>query len=137
MTKLVITKEIEQDIDRLYLVQPDHADAAEVLLELLYEELDLLDFLHRPNTYPLHTPSFEVKIFRDAKDDGYNIYTLKFKDLNGYQVVGYRIFLGFNAQHDIYYALALTERAFAYDTDHPAYGDLCNRYEQCRIPKIA
>lgn len=136
MTKLVVTKEIEEEIDLLYEVQPDFADAVEVLLESLYEDLDLLECLHSPDTYPFHTPFFEVKIFIEARDNGYNIYFLKFKDLHDHGIIGYRIFLGFNAQRDIYYALALTGRSYAYDTSHPAYRDLCNRYEQYGIPKI-
>ena len=137
MTKLVVTKEIEEEIDRLYEVQPDLADAVEVLLESLYEDLDLLERLHSPDTYPLHTPFFEVKIFIEARDNGYNIYFLKFKDLDNHGIIGYRIFLGFNAQRDIYYALALTDRDHAYDTSHHAYRNLCARYEQYRIPKIS
>lgn len=136
MTKLVVTKEIENEIDLLYEVQPDFADAVEILLESLYEDLDLLERLHSPDTYPLHTPFFEVKIFIEARDNGYNIYFLKFKDLDGHGVIGYRIFLGFNAQRDIYYALALTNRKHAYDTSQPAYRYLCHRYEQYGIPKI-
>jgi hypothetical protein len=135
MTKLVITKDIEDDIDLLYETQPEVADVVEVLLESLYDDLDLLQSLHTPTTYPLHTPFFEVKIFAEALSNGYNIYFLKFKDLHDHAIIGYRLFLGFNAQRDIYYALALTDRAIAYDTHHPAYGDLCRRYDQCRIPK--
>lgn len=137
MIKLVVTKEIEDEIDLLYEVQPDFADAVEVLLESLYEDLDLLERLHSPDTYPLHTPFFEVKIFIEARNNGYNIYFLKFKDLDGHGIIKYRIFLGFNAQRDIYYALALTDRNHAYDTSHSAYRDLCTRYEQYRIPKIS
>ncbi|MDB5937937.1 MAG: hypothetical protein JWP77_301 [Polaromonas sp.] len=136
MTKLVVTKEIESEIDLLYESHPDFADAVEVLLESLYEDLDLLERLHTPTTYPFHAPFFEVKIFIEASGKGYNIYSLKFKDLHGHSNIGYRIFLGFNAQRDIYYALALTHRSYAYDTNHPAYRDLCHRYEQYRIPKI-
>ncbi|MBK6998889.1 MAG: hypothetical protein IPH35_02560 [Rhodoferax sp.] len=136
MAKLVVTKEIEDEIDLLYEVQPDFADAIEVLLESLYEDLDLLERLHSPDTYPLHTPFFEVKIFTEARGDGYNMYLLKFKDLEGHRIIGYRLFLGFNAQRDIYYALALTNRNHAYDTNHPAYRDLCHRYERYGIPRI-
>lgn len=136
MPRLVLTKEVEDEIDLLYETAPDFADAAEILLESLYEDIELVGRLHSPNTYPFHTPVFEVKLFAEAQQDGYNIYLLKFKDLNGYRV-DHRIFLGFNAQRDIYYALALTDRDYSYDTSHQAYRDLCNRYEQYRIPKIS
>lgn len=135
MTKLVITMEVEVDIDALYPVQPDVADAAEVLLKNLYENLDLLGHLHEPSTYPLQTPVFEVKLFVEAQKAGYNIYSLKFQDLNGF-LADHRMFLGFNAQHDIYYALALTHRSIAYDTSHAAFGQMLARYEQRAIPKI-
>lgn len=136
MTRLRITKEIEDEIDALYLVQPDVADAAEVLLRNLYENLDLLGHLHEPSTYPLHTPVFEVKLFVEAQQSGYNIYSLKFKDLNGF-LADHRMFLGFDAQHDIYYALALTHRSIAYDTNHDSYRQMLARYEQRAIPKIS
>lgn len=136
MTKLVVTREIEEELDVLYGVQPDLADAAEVLLENLYDNLDLLGRLHVPSTHPLHTPIFEVKLFVEAHQGAYNIYILKFADLDGYPA-DHRIFLGFNAQRDIYYALAITHRAHAYDTSHPAYRQLLNRYEQYAIPKFA
>lgn len=137
MTRLVITDEYEADVDRLYLTDANAADAVEILLQLLYEDLDLLGSLHNPDTYPFETPAFEVKNFIYAQQHGYLIFTLKFKDLNGFKVVSYRLFLGFNAQQDFYYALALTDRAFAYDPNHHAYGDLCNRYDKYRIPKIS
>lgn len=135
MTKLVITREVEVDIDALYPVQPDVADAAEMLLKNLYENLDLLLHLHEPSSYPLQTPVFEVKLFVEAQKAGYNIYSLKFQELNGF-LADHRMFLGFNAQHDIYYALALTHRSIAYDTNHAAFGQMLARYEQRAIPKI-
>lgn len=135
MSRLIIALEVEIEIDALYPLQPDVADSAEVLLRNLYENLDLLGHLHEPSTYPLQTPVFEVKIFIEAHKAGYNIYSLKFQDLNGYPA-DHRMFLGFNAQHDIYYALALTHRSIAYDTSHAAFRQMLYRYEQRAIPKI-
>lgn len=135
MTTLIVTIEIEKEIDLLYAEQPDVADDIEILLENLFYDSDLLEQLHKPSTYHFHTPVFEVKIFTQAIKDSFNIYILKFQDLNGY-LVNYRIFLGFNAQRDTYYALALTHRSYSYDTNHEAYRDLCYRYEQYGIPKI-
>lgn len=136
MTSLVVTKAIEDEIDLLDATQPDLVDAAELLLESLYENLDLLERLHVPSTHPLHTPVFEVKQFAEALELGYNIYILKFQNLNGY-LTDHRIFLGFNAQRDIYYALAITDRDHSYDTSHASFGSLVTRYEQYRIPKVA
>lgn len=136
MTILVVTKEIEDELDELDRTQPDLVDAAELLLENLYENLDLLGRLHVPGTYPLHTPVFEVKLFKEAQQHKCNIYLLKFQELDDY-LANHRIFLGFNAQRDIYYALAITHREHAYDTNHAAFRGLCNRYDQYRIPKIA
>lgn len=135
MTKLVVTKEIEGELDELDHAQPDLVDAAELLLENLYENLDLLGRLHVPNTYPLSTPIFEVKLFEEAQRRNYNIYLLKFNRLDEY-LADHRIFLGFNAQRDIYYALAITHRFHAYDPNHPSFGSLCNRYDQYKIPQI-
>ena len=136
MTRLLVTKEIENELDALDGTQPDLVDAAELLLESLYENLDLLGRLHAPSTYPLHTPVFEVKLFEEAQELKYNLYLLKFQNLDDY-LATHRIFLGFNAQRDIYYALAITDRSHAYDTSHDVFRDLCNRYDKYRIPKIA
>jgi hypothetical protein len=84
MVKLVVTKEYEDELDVLDRTQPDLVDAAELLVESLYEHSVLLDHLHDPSTYPLHTPVFEVKRFEEAMRLGYNVFILKFKDLDGF-----------------------------------------------------
>lgn len=132
---IIVTKYLEDELDALDETDPDAVDAAEVLLEELYDNRHLLGKLHSPNSYPLHTPAFEIKYFEIAFQAGYRIYVLKFKDLNN-RLPPYRIFLGYNTEADRYYALAITHRQHCYAPTHPAYGDLLNRYEQCRIPCI-
>ena len=136
MTTLIVTKELEDELDVLQDEQPNLSDAAWLLLTALYENKDLLDHLHVPSTHPFHSPVFEVKLFSEAHQDGFNIYILKFKDLNDIPK-DHRIFLGFNAQRDIYYGLAITDREYSYLTEHWAYRDLLARYEKCQIPKYA
>lgn len=132
----MMTDEIEAELDALAESDPDVADAAELLLEILYENRDLLARLHQPNTYPLCTPIFEVKRFIEAQRAGYNIYILKFQDLVNYKPTNYRVFLGFHAQKDIYYALAITNRSHSYNSNGSSYRSLCDRYERYNIPKI-
>ena len=133
MTQIVITKEFEDELDVLDSTQPDVVDAAELLIENLYDDKDLLEVLYKPQVHHFETPVFEVKGFVAAQQLGYNIYTLKFKDLEGFQT-DHRIFLGFHAQKDIFYVLAITPRSYCYDTKHTAFSDLVARYQQCSIP---
>ena len=135
MVKLVVTKEFEDELDLLDPTQPNLVDAAEQLVISLYEDLELLDHLHVPSTYPLHTPVFEVKRFEEATKLGYNVFILKFKDLDDFPT-DHRIFLGFNAQLDIFYVLAITDRDYSYDANHPSFRDLGTRYDKYRLPRI-
>lgn len=136
MPRIVVTQDFDDDMDALDGTQPDLVDAAEVLLESLYENRDLLERLHQPTTYPLHTPAFEVKRFAMAQKTGYNIFILKFQDLDGF-ATNHRILIGYHAQRDTYYVLAITDRDYSYDHHHDAYGNLLHRYEKCGIPKYA
>lgn len=136
MPRIVVTQDFDDEMDALDGTQPDVVDAAELLLESLDENRDLLERLHQPTTYPLHTPAFEVKRFGMAQKAGYNIFILKFQDLDGF-ATNHRILLGYHAQRDTYYVLAITDRDYSYDHHHDAYGNLLNRYEKCGIPKYA
>lgn len=136
MPRIVVTQDFDDEMDALDSTQPDVVDAAELLLESLDENRDLLERLHQPNTYPLHTPVFEVKRFGTAQKAGYNIFILKFQDLGGH-LADHRILLGFHAQRDTFYALAITDRDYSYDHHHDAYRNLLHRYEKCGIPKYA
>ena len=135
MVRLVVTKEYEDELDVLDRIQPDLVDAAELLVESLYEDPVLLDHLHDPSSYPLHTPVFEIKRFEEAMRLGYNVFILKFKNLDGFPI-DHRIFLGFNPQSDIFYVLAITDRDYSYDTNHPSFRDLGTRYDKYRLPQI-
>lgn len=135
MVRLVVAKEFDDELNTLAQTHPDLVDAADLLLESLHEDSELLDHLHVPSTYPLHTPVFEVKRFEKAMQLGYNVFILKFKDLDEFPT-DHRIFLGFNAQRDIFYVLAITDRDYSYDTNHPSFRDLGDRYDNCRIPRI-
>lgn len=136
MPRIVVTQDFDDEMDALDSTQPDVVDAAELLLESLYENRDLLERLLPPATHPLHTPAFEVKRFGTAQKAGYNIFILKFQDLDGH-LADHRILLGYHGQRDTYYALAITDRDYSYDHHHDAYRNLLHRYEKCGIPKYA
>lgn len=133
MYRLVITSEVQNEIAALVTTDLDVAATANVLLQTLAEDPDVLEDLCVPLNYHYYTPSFEVKKFAEAFKAGYNIFILKFLDDDG-SLPTYRILIGFHAQKRSYYALALTHRSVSYATNHDAYRNLLARYEQCGIP---
>ncbi len=137
MPRLVVTKYFEEDLNALEVTgQPadlEAVDAADVLVEELAGNLGVLESLFQPGLRPDHDPLFEVKRFEEAWNKGLNILIIKYWDFLG-SLADYRIFVGYNAQKETYYVLAITHRAVAYDTGHTSFGRLLVRYESCHIP---
>lgn len=133
MYRLVITSEVKNEIAALVATDLEAAATANVLLQALAEDPDVLENLCIPDNHYYYNPAFEVKRFVEASRAGYNIFILKFLDADD-SLQTYRILIGFNAQKRSYYALALTHRSISYTTNHDAYRNLLARYEQCGIP---
>ena len=131
---LVLTPEVEREIDALARTDRDAAAAAILLLESLQDDPEQLEYLCVPGNHYRYCPPFEVKKFQEAQQRGYNIFILKFRD-DGGALPPCRILVGFHAQRSIYYALALTPRDIAYRPGDNAFRDLLARYEQCGIPR--
>jgi len=130
---LIVTKEAQDEIAELERTDIDAAAAAQILVQELADDQDALEYLCVPGNHWSFAPPFEVKTFQLAILLGYNIFILKYRDAMG-ALPGHRILVGFAAQRNTYYVLAITSRDFAYDKTHHAFWELRRRYEQCDIP---
>lgn len=137
MARLIVTHAFEGDLDALEAAGTaahlDAVDAAVVLLEELAGNLSVLSNLFRPGMRHDHDPLFEVKRFEQAWRNGFNVLILKYRDTFG-SLADDRIFVGYHAQKEIFYVLAITHRAIAYDVGVDAYNALLVRYQSCNIP---
>lgn len=134
MYSLVVTPEIQNEIEALKKSDIDAAATALILLDELAGDQWMLEGLcTRGNHFQYHPP-FEAYAFELAKKHGYNIYILKFRDDDDGSLPGYRLLVGFHAQRSTYYALALAPRAEAYADGSDAYRTLRARYEHYGIP---
>jgi hypothetical protein len=137
MAILVIAKDLEDDLDLLFVSEPEEASAADLLLELLYENDGILTSVHPPETVYQYTPTFEFKAFKEAQDLGLNVYILKYWDPEHGHLCKHRILVGHNPQRDRYYALTISDRADAYIIESADFQELIRRYELCNIPYIS
>ena len=130
---LIVTKEVQNEIEALKKTNFDAAIAALLLLEALADDQDELEYLCTPGNRFQYTPGFEVKNFVLAQKQGFNINILKFCDEDGAQP-RHRILVGFHAQRNTYYALAVTHRNVSYDQNSDEYRILRDRYNDYGIP---
>lgn len=121
------------DIASLAKVDKEAAAAAALLIQELRNDPLELEDLCIPGYRYSYQPAFECKRFAEAQRLGYNIYILKFRNLDDTQP-GYRILIGYHAQKGNYYVLQVPDRGFAYNTRSSSFRELCDRYEDCAIP---
>ena len=133
MHALIVTRPAMADIAAIALVNKEAAAAAALLIQELRNDPVELEDLCVPGNRYTYKPAFECKHFAEAQRLGYNIYILKFRNLDDTQP-GYRILIGYHAQKSNYYALQFPDSNFAYNTSSPSFRELCNRYEDCGIP---
>lgn len=133
MPRLIVTQEIQDEIEALKLRDIDAAAAAVLLLQELASDQAMLEDLCVEKNHYFFTPPFEVKVFQVARKIGLNIYILKYRDLDG-SLPSYRVLVGFDAQRSTYYALALTDRNTSSDHSSPAFRELRARYDKYSIP---
>ncbi len=133
MTGFILLQEACDEIDALY--EADEAAAAmfDVLLEVLADDPEMLARLCLPNNHYTYTPPFEVKRYMDMQRRGKNIFTLKVRNEQG-ALLPYRMLIGYHAQIDTYYVLAVLHREIAYVTTDPIFTHVMARYEQAGIP---
>jgi hypothetical protein len=137
MAIFVIAKDLEDDLERLFDSSPEEASAADMLLELLYENENILTNVHPPETVHQYTPTFEFKPFQEAQNQGLNVYILKYWDPEHGHLCKHRIFVGHNPERSRYYALTIADRPNAYILESVAFQELVRRYEFCKIPFIS
>lgn len=136
MHALIITRQAAQEIAALAQTDKKTAAAAALLIQELCNDPVELENLCVPDNHYLYRPAFESKRFVQAQKMGYNIFILKFRNLDGSQP-GYRILVGYHAQKSIYYVLQVPHRNFEYNTSSTEFRELCRRYDECGIPHYA
>ena len=136
MPAFVVTAELDADLDLLFQTEPDEVSAAELLLELLYEDESILDSVRPPQTVHQHIPTFEFKLFETAHQHGLNVYILKYWDPEYGHLCKHRILVGYHPQRDTYYALTAPERGLAYHVGSAEFAELVRRYELYGIPTL-
>lgn len=133
MIGFVPLPEAFDELDRLYDIDEAAAALIDVLFEKLDGDADMLDRLCQPNNHYTYTPPFEIKRYAEMQRRGKNIYTLKVRDDQG-ALLPYRVLIGYHAQINTYYVLAVIQREIAYDTTDPVFRIVLERYGQCGIP---
>ncbi len=133
MPQILLCKEADDELDELYDTDEDAAAMFDLLIEELSQDQRMLDRLCVPANHYKYAPPFDVGLFIEARKLGKNIYRVKVRRDDG-SLVPWRMFLGFHAQKDTYYVLAVTDREFSYDTNHPSFRSMLDRYDQAGIP---
>lgn len=133
MIDLQLCKEAEDELDDLWNSDESAAATFEALLETLWEDTDLLEYLCVPNLHYTTAPPFEVKRYEEMQRRGYNIFTVKVQTDDG-RWPPYRALIGFNAQTSTYYVLAVAHREISYERNDPLFTDVIQRYERAGIP---
>lgn len=133
MSDLILLPEAVAELDALYETDEDAAALIDVLLESLWDDSDTLELLCRPRNHFTHEPPFECKRYGAMQSIGKNIYTIKVRDLAG-ALLPYRVLIGFHAQIDAYYVLAIANRKNAYDTNDQLFQTVLERYGRAGIP---
>jgi len=121
------------ELDALYELDEDGAALIDVLFEALSDDAQMLARLCQPDDHYTYTPPFEIKRFAAMQRLGKNIYTLKVRDVQG-GLLPYRVLMGYHAQIDTYFVLAVLPREIAYDKTDPNFRRVMERYEQAGIP---
>lgn len=133
MAELIPLQEAYDELDAIYEIDAAAAAQFDVLLEHLADDTDMLERLFRPANHYKYTPPFEIKIYGEMQKRGKNIFTIRVLDEDG-ALLPYRALMGYHAQIDTYYLLAVLQREIAYDTTDPAFRAVVERYEQAGIP---
>lgn len=136
MPFLEIDVDAEAELEALWEAHPQDAAVITQLLRLLAAEESELDKLVRTGFRSHTKPNFDIGLFQEAQDLGYNLYRIKY--LNARQdYARFRVFLAYDRMEDGYYVLAISARSDdTYSTSSKGFQDLVHRYEQCGIPML-
>ncbi|EKT4497411.1 hypothetical protein QEM27_005236 [Pseudomonas putida] len=120
---LIPHEDIEQDFERLDLIDPAIGDQAGALIQQLLDDPELVDDLLRDGyggtpRNPAPSAIFNVRTWGDAQRVGMNLWALRDFELSlaGFE---YRIVYAVFPRCEQIYILAIVERAWNYDLSHP------------------
>lgn len=134
MAGLSTLEEFEAELDALYETNYEVASLIDALIEELGNDEDYLHGLKDevPKWHFMYAPSFEFKLFSEAKKENRHIYSLKIYDEEGGKVP-FRVFVAHDCATNEYFVLSVQPRNSCYVTSTPAYRDLCSRYDRLDI----
>lgn len=136
MPFLEIDIDAEAELEALWKTDPRDAALIMQLLHLLADDESELDKLVRPGYRSHTTPNFDITLFQEAQDLGYNLYRIKYLNARK-NYARFRVFLAYDHIEDGYYVLAISARSdTTYSTDSEGFRNLAHRYQQCGIPKL-
>ena len=111
------------DLKRILAIEPRAVYRTRELIEELRTNQDLLDRLSQQNygawpSKPKKDAFFNVKMWIEAQNKGLNLWRLRDFSLVE-KGLEYRLVYAFLPQKKQYFVLALVEKDFDYDIDHP------------------
>lgn len=111
------------DLKRILVTDPQVVYRTRELIEELRSNQDLLDRLSQQNygawpNKPKKDAFFNVKMWAEAQKNGLNLWRLRDLSL-AEKGLEYRLIYAFLPQKKQYFVLAIVEKNFDYDTNHP------------------
>jgi hypothetical protein len=132
--ELIPHEDIEQDFERLDLIDPAIGDQAGALIQQLIDDPELVDDLLRDGyggtpRKPAPRAIFNVRTWGNAQRAGMNLWALRDFELSmkGFE---YRIVYAVFPRCEQIYILAIVERAWDYDLSHPISRRIVATYER-------
>jgi hypothetical protein len=121
--ELIPHNDLVIDLKRLMAIDPRIVYRTRALIEQLRTDQDLLDRLSQQGyggrpAKPERNAFFNVKMWRGAQDLGLNLWRLRDFSL-AEKGLEYRLIYAYLPQKQQYFILALVEKDFDYDIDHP------------------
>ncbi|CAI8710616.1 hypothetical protein [Pseudomonas sp. IT-P291] len=123
MFELIPHDDIEQDLERLDVINPVIVDQVAALIQQLMDDPQLVDDLLR-NGFggepwrPARGAIFNVRTWGDAQRAGLNLWAIRDFELSR-QGFEFRIVYAVFPRCEKIYILAIIERAWDYDLSHP------------------
>jgi mRNA-degrading endonuclease RelE of RelBE toxin-antitoxin system len=128
LPQLIIHKDAEQDLRALKESQPRLWGRLTALLEELAVNARLIDMLTVHGFGADERDPFSVSRWQQYWREGKDIWRLKFWELE-HQGLPYRVIYALKRGTGEHYVLAVTNRDFNYDPDHPTTRRILQAYE--------
>ncbi len=129
MISLIVHDDAAADIKSLFDSEPDTAGCVVSLLQELKGDPDLMDRLTQIDYGAYETAKFHVDAWWAEQKKGRNLWRLKIWDLEN-QRLPYRIIYAFEPMLKKHHVLAVVNRDFDYDKDHPVTQRIRNAYDE-------